>query len=121
MAPTTYSPVEKEDDIEYSNYHTGSSDSLLSQARGFSLDRGLQSLRTYLPWLIHGVLLFCSAAMLFLTATYKHVAKSKHSAFSPALASLDAYQSIRFNGTFDAPSPYRARRARNLMLPRPAL
>ena len=109
MVSTAYSPVEKEEVTVDGNHESESSDLLLSQESGLglNLNKKHQSLRTYLPWFLHGILLLCSASMLFLAKNYRHVAQSKHSSFSPALFSLDAYRTVRFNGTFDAPSPYR--------------
>ena len=106
MASTSYNPIEKEDEIEESPHDLEPVGLLLGEA-GFPLKRRPKSLRTCLPWLLHVILLLCSASMLFLATQHEHAAQLKHSSFSPALTSLNVYHNTRFNGTFDAPSPYR--------------
>lgn len=106
MASTAYTRIEKEDEVDGRNHVNESSDSLFRDQEDLS-PNGKRSLRTYLPWLLHGILLLISAMMLFLAMKHERAARSKQSSFSPASSTLGAYHTARFNGTFDAPSPYR--------------
>ena len=106
MASTSYNPIEKGDEIEECSHDLEPVGLLLGEAVS-PLKQRPKSLRRRLPWLFHIILLLCSASMLFLATKHEHAAQLKHSYFSPALAFLDVYHDTRFNGTFDAPSPYR--------------